>query len=81
MRAAWRSDLISQSANWHGRKLEGNTNGQWILVVEAFMVSKPIEPVTKLAQEINISPRLVVVSRVLIVNIKSIKSIIFKDLN
>lgn len=44
-------------------------------------MSMRIERVTKLAQEINISPRLVVISRVLIVDIKAIKSIVLEDLN
>lgn len=44
-------------------------------------MSVHIEPVTKLTQEINISPRLVVVSWVLIVNIETIKSIVLEYLN
>lgn len=44
-------------------------------------MSMRIERVTKLTQEINISPRLVVISRVLIVDIKAIKSIVLEDLN
>lgn len=62
-------------------KLEGNAHGQWVLVVEAFAMSVRIERVTKLTQEINISPRLVVVSRVLIVNIETIKPIVLEYLN
>jgi len=65
----------------HNRKFERNTHGQWVFVVKLFMMSVCIERVTKLTQEINISPRLVVVSRILIVNVKPIESIVFKYLN
>ena len=61
--------------------LEGNTHRQWILVVKVFTMGMRIERVTKLTQQINIAPRLVVVSRVLIVDVKSIESIVLKYLN
>ena len=44
-------------------------------------MSMRIERVTKLTQEINISLRLVVVSRVLIVHVKSIEPIVLEYLN
>jgi len=44
-------------------------------------MSMRIERVTKLTQKIDKSPRLIVVSRVLIVNVKAIKTIVLEYLN
>ena len=66
---------------WKKRRLEGDTYGQWVFVVEAFTMSMRIERVTKLTQKIDKSPRLIVVSRVLIVNVKAIKTIVLEYLN
>ena len=70
-----------QSARWHDRELGAITHSQWILVVEAFTMSMRIECVTKFSQEINISPCFIVVSRVFVVNVKSIKSIVLEYLD
>ena len=45
------------------------------------MMGVHIECVTKLTQKIDTSPRPVVVSRVLIINVKSIKPIVLEYLN